>query len=105
MPSGIHKTTQTAFRIPADLMASLKAAAGERNVTVTAYVVSAIEEKLAMDAPRITTGITTRITTSAGPAEPVSPPQPAARTPAPVTAAHRAGCKCGVCHPETGGKK
>jgi hypothetical protein len=75
---GVHTTVQTGFRIPAGVLASAKAAAARGKVTLTAFVISAIEEKLARDGAGITTTATGRdgITTRA------RKPRTAATTPA-----------------------
>ena len=83
MPHGVHNTVQTAFRIPEGLLASLKDEAGREGVTATAYLLAAIQEKLARSGHGITT--------TPEPAEPVSPPprkprQPKAAPAATITA-------------------
>lgn len=99
---GVHATVQTGFRIPADVLASAKAAATRGKVTLTAFVISAITEKVAREDASITTtlpavdGITTRRAVTRKPA-----PAPAAAVPA--RTAHSPTCKCGICKPPKNG--
>jgi hypothetical protein len=84
---GVHKTDQTAFRFPPELLARLKDEAKRHGHTMTEIVVRGTETELGrLD------GITTAH-------EPVSPPEP----PAPVAAGdeqpqparrHAPTCKC-----------
>jgi hypothetical protein len=113
MPRDVHKTAQTAFRLPGAVLARLRAAAARSDETMTDIMVrAAIAELDRLD------GITTRVTTT----EPVSPPRPprkpredtapgaafvAASEPQSSRPAHRPSCKCGMCKPGasgTGGK-
>jgi hypothetical protein len=74
MPHNVHSTRQTAFRIPEGLLAGAKDEAEREGLTLTAWVLAAITEKLARTE--------TRVTASVPPAAPVSPPQAARSAPA-----------------------
>jgi hypothetical protein len=76
MPHGVHKTVQTAFRIPEAVLARLKESAGIRGETMTDIVVrGTVAELDRLD------GITTRVTTTPEPAGNVSPPPKGPRKP------------------------
>lgn len=47
MPHGVHKLTQTAFRLPEDLLAWLKEKAEREGRTMTEIVVNALERERA----------------------------------------------------------
>jgi hypothetical protein len=85
MARGVHKTAQTAFRLPDDVLSWLRGqAAKEDPATMTDIVVRALEAER-----EHCEGITTRVTT-APVDEPVSPPPRARRTAAkPTPAAKR----------------